>query len=164
MNSPNPPEAMPGEGVQAFPRLWFEEIGGYDLAFEGWGFEDSDLRERGKWSIGITLVPTALLIHQWHPQTITPDEARKNRAHYERMKQTRQLVRNGGVLARATAQGNCHRARVPACGRRPQSRHGPTSCRRDPVDERPPVPGSRARCSGWIGWRLSPTFTTSASA
>jgi hypothetical protein len=57
----------PRKGIHAYPKRWFEEIGGFDLEFEGWGFEDSDLRIRAQKSIGIYNDKSALLIHQWHP-------------------------------------------------------------------------------------------------
>ena len=34
-------------GRVALPRTWFEELGGYDESFQGWGFEDDDLVFRG---------------------------------------------------------------------------------------------------------------------
>jgi hypothetical protein len=95
--SPQPPAPMLGEGIHAYPRRWFEEIGGFDLAFDGWGFEDSDLRVRAQKSIGVYTDTTALLIHQWHPRDTNGEQAAKNRAHYERMK-TGPVARNGGKL------------------------------------------------------------------
>jgi hypothetical protein len=101
LNGPNPPMEMPGEGVHAYPRQWFEEIGGYDLTFSGWGFEDSDLRERAKWSIGITPAPAVLLIHQGHARATRAADVAKNRAYYDRMKQLRHLARNGAAGPKA---------------------------------------------------------------
>jgi hypothetical protein len=43
-----------GEGLAgywgriALTRRWFEELGGYDEEFEGWGYEDTDLIMRGE--------------------------------------------------------------------------------------------------------------------
>jgi hypothetical protein len=72
-----PPLAMLGEGIHAYPRRWFEEIGGFDLAFEAWGFEDSDLRVRAQKSIGIHTDTSCLLIHQWHPPAQPNEQAAK---------------------------------------------------------------------------------------
>ncbi len=89
-----------GEGIHAFPREWFEKLGGYDLGLEHWGFEDSDLRFRAEQSIGVARPRETLLIHQWHPQTQRPEETCKNRTRYEQMKGADTLVRNGGRLVR----------------------------------------------------------------
>lgn len=91
--------AMDGEGIHAYPRRWFDQIGGFDLEFgTTWGFEDSDLRLRASWSIGVVRPAGQLLIHQWHP-SIPPSEAiLKNRRYYDATKGRRQLTRNGGQL------------------------------------------------------------------
>lgn len=96
LESPNPPVEMLGEGIHAYPRKWFTEIGGFDLDFTGWGFEDSDLRFRALKSIGVHNDTSSLLIHQWHPRTIDDRQANNNRTHYNRMKKDGPLVRNGG--------------------------------------------------------------------
>jgi hypothetical protein len=103
LQSSTPPVSMLGEGIHAFPKSWFEEIGGYDLEFEGWGFEDSDLRVRAQKSIGVHTDTTALLIHQWHPRTGNDEQAAKNRAHYNCMKSA-SVIRNGGKLGIGTAE------------------------------------------------------------
>ncbi len=87
---------MVGEGVQAFPRRWFAEIGGFDLAYRGWGYEDSDLRLRGEWSIGVVRAEDALLVHQGHPRPAPDPRTARNRAYYESTKATRRVVRNRG--------------------------------------------------------------------
>jgi predicted SAM-dependent methyltransferase len=89
------PQQMDTEGFHAYPRRWFEEIGGFDLAFCGGGFEDSDLRERAKMSIGVVYVTNCLLVHQWHPVSHRPEDAERNRAYYKQMSAQRVLVRNG---------------------------------------------------------------------
>jgi predicted glycosyltransferase involved in capsule biosynthesis len=101
----SPPEPMLGEGIHGYPRRWFEQIGGFDVQFRWWGFEDSDLRERAKWSIGMVQVTTSLLVHQWHPWSERPEEQIENRAYYERMKKTRQVVRNDGRLETSPTSG-----------------------------------------------------------
>ena len=96
---------MPTEGMHAYPRAWFEEIGGFDLQFEGWGFEDSDLRERAKGSIGIVQVKDVVLVHQWHERSIATEEAARNRAYYEQRKRSPAVVRNGGKLVPSSSRG-----------------------------------------------------------
>ncbi|MBV9124103.1 MAG: glycosyltransferase [Planctomycetes bacterium] len=96
--APEPPVMMWGEGIHAFPRTWFIEAGGYDLQFQGWGFEDSDLRERARWSIGVVHDTTSLLLHQWHPRTEQAEGVARNRAYYDKMRATGQVVRNRGIL------------------------------------------------------------------
>lgn len=93
-----PPVPMDGEGIHAYPRRWFEEIGGFDLVFSGWGYEDSDLRFRAEASIGVHRDTTALLIHQWHPRAVDADQSRRNHDYYQGTKTHRQLTRNGGRL------------------------------------------------------------------
>ncbi|MCC7424297.1 MAG: glycosyltransferase [Planctomycetaceae bacterium] len=93
-----PPVPMDGEGIHAYPRAWFEKIGGFDLAFSGWGYEDSDLRLRAEASIGVHRDTSALLIHQWHPRTVDSDQSRRNHDYYQGTKSQRQIVRNGGRL------------------------------------------------------------------
>jgi GT2 family glycosyltransferase len=94
--APIPPAAMLGEGVHAYPRKWFQEVGGFDLEFRSWGFEDSDLRARAQRSIGTTHAAAPILIHQWHPPAIVEADARKNRARYDQMKHDGPIARNGG--------------------------------------------------------------------
>jgi glycosyltransferase involved in cell wall biosynthesis len=52
-------------------KSFFEEIRGYDEAFEFWGSEDTDLRRRAR-KYGLKeycLSPKATMLHQWHPTT-----------------------------------------------------------------------------------------------
>ncbi len=93
-----PPVPYEGEGIHAFPRAWFESIGGFDLAYSGWGFEDSDLRLRASWSIGVHRESSSLLLHQCHRRSFDAEQARQNRLYYQSTKSARVLVRNGGVL------------------------------------------------------------------
>jgi hypothetical protein len=93
----SPPLGMWGEGIHAFPRPWFESVGGYDLEFELWGYEDSDLCERARWSIGVVPAQDTLLIHQWHPRRPV-GRARRNKEYFDRMRESRRTVRNGGFL------------------------------------------------------------------
>ena len=46
------PQPMMGDGIHAYPRTWFESIGGFDLQFVLWGFQESDLHVRADWTIG----------------------------------------------------------------------------------------------------------------
>ncbi|MFQ5730914.1 MAG: glycosyltransferase, partial [Planctomycetaceae bacterium] len=101
-----PPVPMPGEGLHAFPKAWFERIGGLDLSFEEWGFEDSDLRQRARWSIGVARDSESLLVHQWHPRTDTSDGVTANGARHERMKFVQRVVRNRGQLVPAPTSGD----------------------------------------------------------
>lgn len=98
LRSTPPLVSMDGEGVHAYPRRWFQGIGGFDLAFKGWGYEDSDLRLRATQSIGIVRDDETVLIHQWHPRNPDREQARRNRDYYESTKGERQVVRNGGRL------------------------------------------------------------------
>jgi 2-polyprenyl-3-methyl-5-hydroxy-6-metoxy-1,4-benzoquinol methylase len=116
LKAPTPLQEMLGEGVHAYPKTWFEEIGGFDLNFSGWGFEDSDLRERARRSIGYRNVANTLLIHQWHARAEESASAARNRAYYDRMKTSRQVVRNGGRLL-ASRRGS-----QPASGPRAKQR------------------------------------------
>jgi GT2 family glycosyltransferase/tetratricopeptide (TPR) repeat protein/2-polyprenyl-3-methyl-5-hydroxy-6-metoxy-1,4-benzoquinol methylase len=93
-----PPVPFEGEGVQAFPRGWFERVGGYDLAYRGWGYKDPDLRQRAGWSIGASVVSACLLVRPWRAPLRRPEDAQRNRLYYERTKASRQVVRNGGPL------------------------------------------------------------------
>jgi SAM-dependent methyltransferase len=88
------PTAEDCERIQAFPRHWFEEIGGFDLAYRGWGYEDSDLRLRAEWSIGVVRVTTSLLVHQGHARGPFDPRTAQNRAYYESGKGRRCVIRN----------------------------------------------------------------------
>lgn len=101
-----PPKPMDGEGIHAYPRRWFEEIGGFDLRFSGWGFEDSDLRLRAEWSIGIHRDESALLLHQWHPRSVNVGQTQDNDRYYQSTKPGRQVVRNGGRLLPAESESD----------------------------------------------------------
>ncbi|MDB5388448.1 MAG: mshA 4 [Planctomycetaceae bacterium] len=90
---------MDGEGVVAFPRRWFEQIGGFDLNFETWGFEDSDLRLRASWSIGFEQLAERTIIHQWHPRSETEPAIQRGWEYYQSTKPLRQVVRNAGQLS-----------------------------------------------------------------
>lgn len=89
--------AMDGEGIHAYPRRWFEEIGGFDLQYgAAWGFEDSDLRLRACWSIGVSRPTEHLLIHQWHPRALPGEATRLNYQYYQSTINRHEIVRNGG--------------------------------------------------------------------
>lgn len=79
-------ESTPSEGIVAFPRAWFESVGGYDTAYRGWGYDDSDLRLRAARTIGTCHVSWLLLAHQWHPMAPFDRQVADNRARYERKK------------------------------------------------------------------------------
>ncbi len=89
---------MEGDGLHSFPRAWFDSIGGYDRRFQGWGFEDSDLRHRAERSIGIYRCKEPHLWHQWHPVNRNSELTDQNGALYESSKANFSLVRNGGEL------------------------------------------------------------------
>ena len=91
--------AMDGEGIHAYPRRWFEEIGGFDLQFgAAWGFEDSDLRLRASWSIGVSRPIGHLLIHQWHPRALPSEATSLNYSYYQSTKERQQVIRNCGRM------------------------------------------------------------------
>ncbi len=89
-----PLEIMESDGFHAFPRDWFERVGGYDLSLRGWGFDDSDLRSRAAQSIGVRESSGAALLHQWHPRPIDRRSAAANRAHFLAQRQRGAIVRN----------------------------------------------------------------------
>jgi glycosyltransferase involved in cell wall biosynthesis len=104
-------EARLGDGLFACPADWFRRVGGFDLAFRSWGYEDSDLRVRASRALPVAVVEShqTLLLHQWHPPA--PDAGGAgNRAYYKRMQASGEVVRNGGQLTPG--------ARVPAAPRR----------------------------------------------
>lgn len=100
LGSTPPPKPMDGEGVHAFPRRWFEAVGGFDVDFERWGYEDPDLRLRADRSIGVVRSSEPILVHQWHPRSYAIEQVEKNRAQYERLKRNGRIVRNQGRLDR----------------------------------------------------------------
>jgi hypothetical protein len=91
-----------GQGLAAFPRLWFEAIGGFDLAYQTWGYEDHDLRFRAELSIAVREIDPreAVLVHQWHPPSPEASGSAANRAYLKQMCRAGPLVRNGGCLLR----------------------------------------------------------------
>jgi SAM-dependent methyltransferase len=99
-----PPAPMESERVQAFPRRWFIDVGGFDLAYRGWGYEDSDLRLRADWSVGVARVATPLLVHQGHPRGAPDPRTARNRAYYDGTKASRRVVRNRGAGAGAAGE------------------------------------------------------------
>jgi predicted glycosyltransferase involved in capsule biosynthesis len=107
------PVPMTAWGTMAFPHKWFTEIGGYDLEYRGWGYDDADLKLRAIWSIGAVEVGSVLILHQWHPREQTSEAAQqqsaRNCAYYESTKALRQVVRNGGRLLPAATNG------TPSC-------------------------------------------------
>jgi len=98
LNGNPPPRPTPGDGVHAYPRAWFESIGGFDLEYRSFGYEDHDLRMRATWSVGVAYAKHALLVHQWHPPSHESHDMTSNREYFERMVQRQQVVRNGGRL------------------------------------------------------------------
>jgi glycosyltransferase involved in cell wall biosynthesis/cytochrome c-type biogenesis protein CcmH/NrfG len=87
---------MDTAGIVSFPRDWFEKNGGFDLAYRGWGFEDSDLHARAERSIGIAEARHAPLVHQWHSRNIDREHLEKNQAYFQAMRCVDDVVRNGG--------------------------------------------------------------------
>ncbi len=96
-----PPEVGSGCGLFACPAAWFRAVGGFDLAFQGWGYEDPDLAARAELALPVVEVPwrDGLLVHQWHPPAADARRGLENRAYYRYMRLARALVRNGGRLA-----------------------------------------------------------------
>lgn len=90
---------MDGEGIHAYPRGWFESIGGFDQQFgTTWGYEDSDLRLRATWSIGVNRPMGQLLVHQWHSRSMPEESIKKNQDYYFSTKDRKEIKRNGGQL------------------------------------------------------------------
>jgi glycosyltransferase involved in cell wall biosynthesis len=115
-----------GQGLFACPLRWFTEVGGFDLEYRSWGYEDHDLHSRAERSLPVVEVPwrEALLLHQWHPPSAEGEAADANRAYCERMRRTGGAVRNGGHLRPPGIVAEPATASVPAA---------------------PPPPGARAR-------------------
>lgn len=90
-----------GQGLFACPRKWFEQIGGFDLNFTSWGYEDHDLRDRAERSIGAVDVDPrdAMLVHQWHPPAEDSGAAVENRTYFDSQRSSGSIIRNGGRLA-----------------------------------------------------------------
>jgi 2-polyprenyl-3-methyl-5-hydroxy-6-metoxy-1,4-benzoquinol methylase len=89
-----------GQGLFACPLWWFRKVGGFDLNFRSWGYEDHDLRERAERSLGaIDLDFRAVtLVHQWHPASAEAGDARENEAYFFQMRHSGEIVRNSGWL------------------------------------------------------------------
>ncbi len=100
------PTPSVGQGLFACPARWFRQVGGFDLAYASWGYEDHDLRWRAEQSLPVVDVDfhEALLVHQWHPPARDAGPAEVNRAYFERMKASGSVVRNGGRLTPLEAQ------------------------------------------------------------
>lgn len=91
--------SMDGEGIHAYPRHWFEEIGGFDRQYgTTWGYEDSDLRLRASWSIGVTHITGPILIHQWHLRPTPQNANRSNYEYYQSTKPLQKVIRNESSL------------------------------------------------------------------
>ena len=68
-------------------RQAFLKVNGYDMNYEGWGQEDSDLANR-IWKARFPFKSCwnlCLAFHQWHPENPTKKES-KNRIYYKRKK------------------------------------------------------------------------------
>jgi glycosyltransferase involved in cell wall biosynthesis len=87
-----------GQGFFACPLRWFTEVGGFDLEYRSWGYEDHDLRGRAERALPVLEVPwrEALLLHQWHSPSVEGAAADENRDYFLRMRRAGQVVRNGG--------------------------------------------------------------------
>jgi GT2 family glycosyltransferase len=84
----------------AFDRTLLEAINGFDERFEGWGLEDSDLRDRAMRHRPRPAVRVLYgendVFHLWHP--VTPGQISNNREYYETARPVRceaGLVRGG---------------------------------------------------------------------
>ena len=71
--------------------------GGFDLAYRDGGYEDSDLRLRAEWSVGVVRATAPLLVRQGQDAGRPTPRAAHNRAYYESTKAARQVVRNRGA-------------------------------------------------------------------
>lgn len=98
INSEPQLQIMDGEGICAFPRKWFTTIGGYDMNYLRWGFEDSDLRFRAEQTIGTHNVNNLNLVHQWHSRDHITEHVMGNYNYYQQMKINAEIVRNNGAL------------------------------------------------------------------
>jgi 2-polyprenyl-3-methyl-5-hydroxy-6-metoxy-1,4-benzoquinol methylase len=97
------PRPSAGQGLFACPRVWFQQVGGFDRNFRAWGYEDHDLRERAERSLGTIDLDSGevTLVHQWHPPSTEAGEARQNQAYFLQMRLSGTIVRNGGRLVPA---------------------------------------------------------------
>ncbi|HEX4614011.1 MAG TPA: glycosyltransferase [Urbifossiella sp.] len=89
-----------GCGLFACPAAWFRAVGGFDLAFRGWGYEDSDLLGRAERTLPVVDVSwqDCLLVHQWHLPAADARLGLENRAYYRYMRLAGPTVRNDGRL------------------------------------------------------------------
>ena len=73
-------------------------MGGLDLVYRGWGYEDTDLRDRAKRTIGLVEDLHAVVVHQWHPKRVDRASLTCNWAYFERSRVAGPLVRNSGRM------------------------------------------------------------------
>ncbi len=85
-----------GQGIFACPRKWFTSVGGFDLNYRHWGYDDVDLRARAEASIEVRELDhnEHLLIHQWHKPTREAHFPDANRPYFEDMRKSGPIVRN----------------------------------------------------------------------
>ena len=83
-------------------RQAFLKVNGFDINYEGWGQEDSDLANR-LWKARIpfrSFWNVCLAFHQWHPQNPSKN-SQKNRAYYKR--KNAPVICNTGFLQTESA-------------------------------------------------------------
>ncbi|OWK38135.1 Exopolysaccharide biosynthesis glycosyltransferase EpsF [Fimbriiglobus ruber] len=90
--------ASVGQGLFSCPVAWFHRVGGFDLNYRVWGYEDNDLRARAERSGPVIEVGwrDALLLHQWHQPSPDAGPAVENRLYFEYMREAGSFVRNDG--------------------------------------------------------------------
>jgi hypothetical protein len=89
-------------------RQAFLKVNGFDINYEGWGQEDSDLANR-LWKARIPFKSfwnVCLAFHQWHPQNPSKD-LQKNRAYYKR-KNAPIFCQNGFLQTESAITFNYH--------------------------------------------------------
>ena len=168
---------MDSEGVQAFPRRWFDEIGGFDLNLPAAGATRTPTCGCGRSGRSASSGSTRRLAGPPGPSAARcPTRARPdNRAYYESTKATRQVVRNRD----AHRPGGSPPRGSRVCGSRGSSTRfgsGPSPCRRSrppsrlvaaaapglgvpPLDRRQPAAARRtpACTNRRRSWRRRPT-------
>lgn len=85
-------------GIMVVPRVAWEQLGGFDSRFQGWGGEDVAFRIAASTLCGLERLP-GTIVHLWHPIDAT-------KRHY--------IASRGGPLRQAYREANGDRAAMQA--------------------------------------------------